>query len=105
MSTALPSLSLRSASECEDRPATLFARFGRNDFTIPLPTILSLFKEQLLGPVTQFQLFSALLWLLDEYWKYALFHVGMIFMFEGALDRSIGQRTLFEQAQTNRAAR
>jgi cation-transporting ATPase 13A1 len=28
-------------------------------------------------------MFCASLWLLDEYWNYALFNVGMILMFEG----------------------
>ena len=71
------------ASDAVDAPGTLRARFGRNDFNVPVPTLPELYIEQLLGPVTQFQLFSALLWVMDEYWKYALFHTGMIFMFEG----------------------
>lgn len=72
-----------AASEGTDAPGTLRTRFGRNDFEVPVPTLRVLYTEQLLGPVTQFQLFSALLWVMDEYWKYALFHTGMIFMFEG----------------------
>jgi cation-transporting ATPase 13A1 len=64
-------------------PGSLRSRFGRNEFNVPVPTLRELYVEQLLGPVTQFQLFSALLWVMDEYWKYALFHTGMIFMFEG----------------------
>ena len=70
-------------SDVLDGPGTLRSRFGRNEFNVALPTLWGLYVEQLLGPVTQFQLFSALLWIMDEYWKYALFHAGMIFMFEG----------------------
>jgi cation-transporting ATPase 13A1 len=71
------------AADAADAPGTLRSRFGRNEFNVPIPTLRSLYIEQLLGPVTQFQLFSALLWVMDEYWKYALFHTGMIFVFEG----------------------
>jgi len=78
----LTSTGLRAA-DAVDGPGTLRSRFGRNEFNVALPTLWDLYVEQLLGPVTQFQLFSALLWIMDEYWKYALFHAGMIFMFEG----------------------
>jgi cation-transporting ATPase 13A1 len=70
------------AADAVDAPGTLRSRFGANDFHVPIPRLRDLFVEQLLGPVTQFQLFSALLWVLDEYWKYALFNGGMILMFE-----------------------
>jgi cation-transporting ATPase 13A1 len=82
LSMYLKSRGLR-AEDAVEAPGTLRSRFGRNEFNVPIPTLGQLYVEQLLGPVTQFQLFSALLWVMDEYWKYALFHVGMIFMFEG----------------------
>ena len=49
------------------------SRFGDNSLRVPLPTFLKCYKEQLMSPVCVFQVFTTLLWLLDEYWKYALF--------------------------------
>jgi cation-transporting ATPase 13A1 len=93
------------AGDGVDAPGTLRSRFGRNEFNVPVPTLRQLYVEQLLGPVTQFQLFSALLWVMDEYWKYALFHTGMIFMFEGttAFGRLRSLQTLRGMGHKSRA--
>lgn len=39
------------------------------------------------------QIFCTLLWLLDEYWKYAIFNIGSILVFEGST--AFGRRALF----------
>ena len=58
------------------------SRYGDNSLKVPLPTFWTAYKEQLMGPVTVFQIFTTLLWLLDEYWKYALFSAMSLMMFE-----------------------
>mmetsp|Transcript_357 Transcript_357/g.813 ORF Transcript_357/g.813 Transcript_357/m.813 type:complete len:1571 (-) Transcript_357:629-5341(-) len=72
------------------------SRYGDNSLKVPLPTFLSLYKEQLMGPVTVFQVFTVLLWLMDEYWKYALFSACSLLMFEAttAFSRIKNIRTL-----------
>ena len=57
--------------------------FGTNSFPIPMPRFLDLFKEHIVAPFFIFQLFSTSLWLFDEYPKYALLTLVMLFMFEG----------------------
>ena len=59
-------------------------RFGDNSVDVPAPTFLDVFARQILGPVPVFQLFVTLLWLLDEYWSYAIFHFVMICMLEAS---------------------
>jgi len=44
-----------------------------------------LYKKQLVSPLCVFQLFSVLLWTLDEYWQYSLFTLFMILTFEGTV--------------------
>ncbi|KAF1772700.1 P-type ATPase, cytoplasmic domain N [Phytophthora cactorum] len=46
--------------------------YGKNEFSIPQPNFVDMFKQQLLEPLTVFQIFS-----------YSLFTLGMILMFEG----------------------
>jgi cation-transporting ATPase 13A1 len=46
------------------------------------PAFMDLYVAQLTSPFTVFQIFSAILWLLDEYWKYSLFNLAMILVFE-----------------------
>ena len=65
-----------------DLIAAATARYGDNSMHVPLPTFWKAYKEQLMGPVTVFQIFTTLLWLLDEYWKYALFSACSLMMFE-----------------------
>ena len=58
-------------------------RYGDNALQVNIPTFWNLYKEQLTGPVTVFQIFTVLLWLMDEYWKYALFSALSLLIFEG----------------------
>ncbi|ETV84154.1 hypothetical protein H257_03440 [Aphanomyces astaci] len=57
--------------------------YGHNEFSIPQPTFIKMYQEQLVEPLTVFQIFSVLLYMLDEYWQYSLFTLVMILMFEG----------------------
>jgi manganese-transporting P-type ATPase len=57
-------------------------RYGDNCLHVDLPTFGEMFKEQLTGPVTVFQMFTCMLWLMDEYWKYALFNMLSMLIFE-----------------------
>jgi len=57
--------------------------FGKNVVDVPMPTFGKLYREQLLQPLTVFQIFCVLLWMLDEYWQYSLFTGFTILMFEG----------------------
>jgi cation-transporting ATPase 13A1 len=59
-------------------------RFGRNSVEVPSPTFLDIFLKQILGPVPVFQMFCTTLWLLDEYWNYAIFHFFMICLLEAS---------------------
>lgn len=58
--------------------------FGKNSLQIELPSFMVTFKKQVLGPVPVFQFFCASLWLLDEYWNYALFNIFAICMYEAS---------------------
>eukprot|EP01127_Copromyxa_protea_P019679 TRINITY_DN6440_c0_g1_i1.p1 TRINITY_DN6440_c0_g1~~TRINITY_DN6440_c0_g1_i1.p1 ORF type:complete len:1356 (+),score=374.54 TRINITY_DN6440_c0_g1_i1:25-4092(+) len=59
------------------------SKFGRNEFDVPQPTFMDLYKQQIVQPITVFQMFCTLLWMLDEYWKYSIFSGLMILLFEG----------------------
>jgi manganese-transporting P-type ATPase len=67
----------------EDAVEKQTERFGKNEFSIPQPSFLAMYKQQLLEPLTVFQIFSICLYMLDEYWQYSLFTLVMILMFEG----------------------
>lgn len=58
--------------------------YGENSFDIPIPTFLELFKEHAVAPLFVFQVFCVALWLLDEFWYYALFNLFMVVSMEGA---------------------
>mmetsp|Transcript_26285 Transcript_26285/g.30249 ORF Transcript_26285/g.30249 Transcript_26285/m.30249 type:complete len:1611 (-) Transcript_26285:174-5006(-) len=60
-------------------------RFGPNIFDVVQPTFLELYKLQLLSPFTVFQVFCAILWMLDEYWQYSMFTLVMILIFEATV--------------------
>jgi len=59
-------------------------KYGSNSLHIELPSFTFAFKKQILGPVPVFQFFCASLWLMDEYWKYALFQIFSIGMYESS---------------------
>mmetsp|Transcript_8122 Transcript_8122/g.27262 ORF Transcript_8122/g.27262 Transcript_8122/m.27262 type:complete len:1434 (-) Transcript_8122:544-4845(-) len=64
--------------------ATSKQRYGSNSLHIELPSFKDAFFKQILGPVPVFQFFCASLWLLDEYWNYALFQLFSICMYESS---------------------
>ena len=67
-----------SDAELED----LKDRFGTNTLRMESATLLQLLQAQLLSPLAMFQLFSASLWLMDEYWQQTLFTIFTIILME-----------------------
>lgn len=68
-------------------------RYGKNVVQVKVPTFVTLYKEQLLSPVSMFQVFTSLLWLLDSYWQYVGFTLfSIVFMEAGTVMQR--QRTL-----------
>ncbi|KAI5160102.1 manganese-transporting P-type ATPase [Nematocida ausubeli] len=57
----------------------------KNEFKIEPPTFIRMFAEHAVSPFFVFQIFCALLWMLDEYWKYSLFTFFTIIAFEGGM--------------------
>jgi len=62
--------------------------WGRNRAEIPMPSFRDLYLEHALAPFFVFQVFCVGLWLLDDYWYYALFTLVMLFFFEMTVVRS-----------------
>jgi cation-transporting ATPase 13A1 len=69
----------------EDEVKRALLVWGKNKIDIPIPNFLDLYQEHLVAPFFVFQLFCTLLWLLDEYWYYSLYNLGMLFFFEGTV--------------------
>ena len=59
--------------------------WGSNKIDIPIPKFFDVYKEHLVAPFFVFQIFVSALWLLDEYWYFSLFTLGMLFVFEGTV--------------------
>jgi cation-transporting ATPase 13A1 len=57
-------------------------RYGKNVVEVRIPTFLALYKEQLLSPISMFQVFTSLLWILDAYWQYVGFTLFSIIVME-----------------------
>ena len=72
-------------------------KWGANAVESPPPTFLALLREQALAPFFAFQMFSVGLWMLDEYWQYALFSLSTL----------VGMEALqaFQRLQQHRALR
>ncbi|PFH36293.1 hypothetical protein BESB_044850 [Besnoitia besnoiti] len=58
------------------------AKYGSNDYDIPIPTFRELFKEHAVSPFFVFQMLCVSLWLIDEYWQYSLFTLVMLVLLE-----------------------
>jgi len=84
------SLGIRSQADV----AKQLERWGQNHLSIQQPSFLSMLKSQLLGPLAIFQVFCALLWLLDEYWTYTLWTLASVVMMEGT--------TVFQRNRTQK---
>lgn len=65
-------------------------KWGKNHLSVHVASFLELLQKQLLSPLAIFQVFCALLWLLDEYWTYTLFSLASVVIFEST---SVFQRT------------
>lgn len=57
----------------------------KNEFRIDPPTFAKMFSEHAVSPFFVFQIFCAVLWMLDEYWKYSLFTFLTVIFFDGCM--------------------
>lgn len=57
-------------------------KYGTNDLRADATSLFSILVQQLLSPLAIFQMFSASLWLLDQYWQQAIFSFVMIILME-----------------------
>ena len=73
----------RGLSENESKE--ILNRFGKNEFDLPVPTFMSLFKEHIKAPFFVFQIFCVGLWCLDEYWYYSVFTLVMLVFVESTV--------------------
>ena len=66
----------------KDMVETLLERWGPNHVAVQMPSFAQMLINQLLSPLAIFQVFCALLWLLDEYWTYTLWSLVSVVIFE-----------------------
>lgn len=76
----------------EDKVEILREQYGQNLLTVPVPSFLMCYKEQILSPMCIFQLFLSLLWAMDDYLSYTLMQLSFILMFESS--------TVFQRQRT-----
>jgi manganese-transporting P-type ATPase len=60
-------------------------KWGVNEMDFPLPDFTEIFKEHMVAPFFVFQIFTTMLWLMDEYWYYALFTLVLLMFAEGTV--------------------
>eukprot|EP00922_Rhytidocystis_sp_ex-Travisia-forbesii_P010197 GHVS01014936.1.p1 GENE.GHVS01014936.1~~GHVS01014936.1.p1 ORF type:complete len:912 (-),score=250.18 GHVS01014936.1:178-2913(-) len=56
--------------------------YGQNDYDMPMPKFMDLFKEHAVSPFFVFQLLCVGLWMLDDYWRYGVVTLLMLAMLE-----------------------
>jgi cation-transporting ATPase 13A1 len=78
----------------EGEVVKLTEKWGKNHLAVAIPSFLELLKLQLLSPLAIFQVFCAILWLLDEYWSYTFFTLVSVVMYEAT---TVFQRTRTQQ--------
>mmetsp|Transcript_79550 Transcript_79550/g.125471 ORF Transcript_79550/g.125471 Transcript_79550/m.125471 type:complete len:1593 (+) Transcript_79550:56-4834(+) len=66
--------------------------FGKNTLVVPTPKFWELYKQQMVSPLVVFQFFTALLWMLDEYWQFVMMQMFMVLMLEST--------TVFQRIKT-----
>lgn len=69
-------------------------KWGKNHLAVHTPSFLELLQIQLLSPLAIFQVFCALLWLLDEYWTYTAWSLVSVVIFETT--------TVFQRTRTQK---
>ena len=69
-------------------------RWGKNQTSIQTPSFFNLLQSQLLSPLAIFQVFCALLWLLDEYWTYTMWTLVSVVVMEAT--------TVFQRTRTQK---
>jgi hypothetical protein len=80
--------------ETETEIAKVSEKWGKNHLAVHAPSFLELLQIQLLSPLAMFQVFCALLWLLDEYWSYTAWSLVSVVIFETT--------TVFQRTRTQK---
>ena len=80
--------------ETESEIVKVSEKWGKNHLAVHAPSFLELLQIQLLSPLAMFQVFCALLWLLDEYWSYTAWSLVSVIIFETT--------TVFQRTRTQK---
>ena len=72
----------------------IIEKWGLNHLAVSTPSFIELLQAQLLSPLAMFQVFCALLWLLDEYWSYTMWSLVSVIVFETT--------TVFQRTRTQK---